>query len=170
MKSEKEFVKEFGFSQTDLKSSEGLRGHSSVVSECLVNLGYIYLFKYRKWFDKNDSYTEEDEQILKKLRETNDVILKYSKCWIPDIEYQGNNYSALLYVDMNSGYDYEVASCDGKIIGSVKNYDKYLKQVKVTDKKLIQKILNLSSKKVINKKYLKFVKVTKEESEVLIRY
>jgi hypothetical protein len=169
MKNVKEFVKNFGHTQTELKSVEGLKGHSSVVSECLVNIGYIYLFRFKKWFNKNDSYTSEEEQILENLIKTNDVILKYTKHWITDIKFEKNNYSATLYINIGNGYNYEVANFNG-IVGIVKKYDNNSKQIKMTDNILIQKILNLACKKVITKKDLKIVNISKEEAETLIRY
>lgn len=65
----KQFVKVWGQSQTDLKSLEGLKGDSCAVSEMLINFGYVWVEKYKKWFAKNNSsYTKREETILAYIR------------------------------------------------------------------------------------------------------
>lgn len=66
----KRFMKEFGTSQTKLKEIEGLRGDSCAVSEMLINFGYVWVDKFKKWVNKNNSnYDERDEVVLNFIRQ-----------------------------------------------------------------------------------------------------
>lgn len=65
----KDFLKEFGFTQKEVKEKEGFSGGSCAVSEMAINFGYVFLPKRKKWINKNNSfYSDTDELIVKHLR------------------------------------------------------------------------------------------------------
>lgn len=63
------FLETYASTQKELKSVEGLKGSTSAVAECLINLGYIWVESCQKWVAKNNSnYTEEDEELVTHLK------------------------------------------------------------------------------------------------------
>jgi len=66
----KRFIKEFGFSQKEVKDSEGFSGGSCAVSEMAINFGYVWVDKFRKWIKKNHMmYDLRDEEVVDYIRE-----------------------------------------------------------------------------------------------------
>lgn len=66
----KRFIKEFGFSQKEVKESEGLSGGSCAVSEMAINFGYVWVDKFRKWIKKDHMmYDLRDEEVVDYIRE-----------------------------------------------------------------------------------------------------
>jgi len=66
----KRFMKEYGMSQTAVKHLEGFNGSSSAVSEMCINFGYVWIDKFKKWVNKdNSNFDERDEVVLNLIRE-----------------------------------------------------------------------------------------------------
>ena len=66
----KRFMKEWGSSQKEVKAVEGFSGSTSAVSEMAINFGYVWVDKFRKWVNKNNSsYDQRDEEVLSYIRE-----------------------------------------------------------------------------------------------------
>lgn len=66
----KRFMKEWGSSQKEVKDVEGFSGSASAVSEMAINFGYVWVEKFRKWVNKdNSSYDQRDEEVLSYIRE-----------------------------------------------------------------------------------------------------
>ena len=66
----KRFIKEFGFSQKEVKDSEVFRGSSCAVSEMAINFGYVWVDKFRKWIKKDHMmYDLRDEEVVDYIRE-----------------------------------------------------------------------------------------------------
>ena len=65
----KGFLKKFGFTQKQVKETEGFKGSTCAVSEMAINFGYVWLPKSKKWIQKNNSfYSDTDELIVEYLR------------------------------------------------------------------------------------------------------
>ena len=65
----KRFIGEFGMSQKEVKEAEGFRGSSCAVSEMAINFGYVWIDKFKKWLNKNNScYDIRDEEVLNYIR------------------------------------------------------------------------------------------------------
>lgn len=66
----KAFIQKWGSSQKEVKEVEGFSGSSSAVSEMAINFGYVWVEKFRKWINKNNSfYDQRDEEVLSYIRE-----------------------------------------------------------------------------------------------------
>lgn len=66
----KRFMKQWGSSQKEVKDVEGFSGSASAVSEMAINFGYVWVEKFRKWVNKdNSSYDQRDEEVLSYIRE-----------------------------------------------------------------------------------------------------
>ena len=66
----KRFMKQWGSSQKEVKAVEGFAGSASAVSEMAINFGYVWVEKFRKWVNKNNSfYDQRDEEVLSYIRE-----------------------------------------------------------------------------------------------------
>ncbi len=65
----KRFIGEYGISQKEVKDVEGFKGSSCAVSEMAVNFGYVWIEKFKKWVNKNNSsYDVRDEEVLTYIR------------------------------------------------------------------------------------------------------
>lgn len=66
----KRFMKQWGSSQKEVKDLEGFSGSALAVSEMAINFGYVWVEKFRKWVNKdNSSYDQRDEEVLSYIRE-----------------------------------------------------------------------------------------------------
>ena len=66
----KKFVEEFGFTQKEIKETEGFKGGNCAVIEMAINFGYVWIEKYKVWIRKNNAfYSDYDELIVEYLRE-----------------------------------------------------------------------------------------------------
>lgn len=66
----KRFIGEFGYKQKEVKDLEGFGGGTLAVSEMCINFGYVWIDKFKKWVNKNNSsYDLRDEQVLDYIRE-----------------------------------------------------------------------------------------------------
>ena|ERR1035437_259696 len=65
----KNFVIENGSTHKGAKDVEGFSGGLSAESECLINVGYVWVEKFKKWINKNNSsYDKRDEEVLKYIQ------------------------------------------------------------------------------------------------------
>jgi hypothetical protein len=65
----KRFIKEFGYTHKEAKNLEGFSGGASAESECLINVGYVWVDKFRKWINKNNSsYDLRDGEVVDYIR------------------------------------------------------------------------------------------------------
>ena len=112
----KEFLNRWGYTHKEAKELEGFKGGISAESECLINVGYVWLDKYKVWVNKDKSYSNHDEKVLDYLRgklatggevETERIIT------VP------NATSLVAYWDANGD-----AYADGKIGVSFKDFNK----------------------------------------------
>ncbi len=66
----KRFMDEYGNKHKAAKDIEGFVGGTSAESECLINVGYVWVDKFKKWINKNNSnYDVRDEEVLDYIRE-----------------------------------------------------------------------------------------------------
>ena len=66
----KRFIEEYGLKHKEAKNLEGFSGGISAESEGLINVGYVWVDKFKKWLNKNNSsYDERDEVVLDYIRE-----------------------------------------------------------------------------------------------------
>lgn len=65
----KRFMDEHGLKQKEVKDIEGFHGGTVAVSEMAINFGYVWVEKFKKWVNKNNSnYDERDEVVLNYIR------------------------------------------------------------------------------------------------------
>lgn len=60
-------VKKYAVKQSEAKLVEGIHGRGATVAECLLNLGYVWLPKYKMWLYKNVACEKREVPILEKL-------------------------------------------------------------------------------------------------------
>ena len=67
----KRFMEEFGLKQKEVKDLEGFNGGTLAVSEMCINFGYVWVDKFQKWINKNNSsYDLRDDEVVNYIRET----------------------------------------------------------------------------------------------------
>lgn len=65
----KTFLSEYGSTHKATAIREGFTGGKSAESECLINVGYVWVDKFKKWVSKNNSsYDLRDEEVLTYIR------------------------------------------------------------------------------------------------------